>query len=76
MVILGVSIIQEKNSGSINTKNKRITVADLPKKRKENISKALMQIGLVTTKVFGKICNFFSLKNERLTIRLLLLTKK
>ena len=72
-------IIQEKNSGSINTffkKNKRIAVADLPKKSKKNISKALMQVGLVTTKVFGKICNFFSLKNERLTVTLLLLAKK
>ena len=39
-------------------KNKRIAVADLTKKSEGNISKALIQVGLVTTKVFGKICMY------------------
>ena len=52
-----------------NVKNKRITVADNTKKSGENISKVLIQEGSVTTKVFGKIYNLFSLKNERLAIR-------
>ena len=39
-------------------KNKRIIVADLTKKSEENISKALIQVGLVTIKVFGKICMY------------------
>ena len=61
MLILGKSVIQEKNFGFNNTffeKNKRIIVADLTKKSEENISKALIQVGLVTIKVFGKICMY------------------
>ena len=39
------------------------------KKSGKNISKVLIQKGSVTIKVFRKIFNHFSLKNERLAIR-------
>ena len=52
-----------------NLKNKRITAAGFTKKNGKNISKVLIQEGSVTIKVFGKIFNLFSLKNERLAIR-------
>ena len=72
MVIFGKSLFQEKNFRFINKikkKNKRITAADFTKKSGKNISKVLIQEGSVTIKVFGKIFNLFSLKNERLAIR-------
>ena len=62
---------RKRNSRFINKnlKNKRITAEDFTKKSGKNISKVLIQEGSVTIKVFGKIFNLFSLKNERLAIR-------
>ena len=57
-------------------KKQRITAADFIKKRGKNISKAWIQEESVTVKVFGKIYNLSSLKNERLAIRHPLLTIK
>ena len=54
----------------------RITAADFIKKRGKNISKVSIQKESVTIKVFGKIYNLSSLKNERLAIRHSLLTIK
>ena len=57
-------------------KKQRITAADFIKKRGKNISKVSIQEESVTIKVFGKIYNLSSLKNERLAIRHSLLTIK
>ena len=62
--------LKKKTEDSLrNIKNKRITAAGFTKKSEKNISKVLIQEGSVTIKVFGKIFNLFSLKNERLEIR-------
>ena len=54
-------------------KNKIITLVialvGFTKTSGENISKVLIQIGLVRKQVLGQICNLFSLKNEKLAIR-------
>ena len=54
---------------SVPLKSKIITAADFTKKSGQNILKVLIQEGSVTIKVFGKVINLFSLKNERLSIR-------
>ena len=47
-------------------KRKRITAADFTKKCGKIFSEVLIQEGSVTIKVFGKIFNLISLKNENL----------
>ena len=70
MVILGKSLFQEKTPDSLKKfKKQKNTATGFTKKSGKNISKVLIQEGSVTIKVFGKIFNLFSLKNERLAIR-------